>query len=106
MENLGLVLKVNAKDLKSLFMLQDRDYFSIDACNAIIERYEEIETIQEVDIVELCGIFEELEGNNGLMERAIEYDKSTFTVNQAKNLFKENSYIKKLSNGNYLIECY
>ena len=58
MENMGLVLKVNARDLKSLFVTYDRDYFSIEGCEKLIEIFEEFGTFQ-VDIIALCCQYSE-----------------------------------------------
>ena len=95
MENLGLVLKVNAKDLKSLFMLQDRDYFSIEGCEKLIEIFEELseeigKTFQ-VDIIALCCQY-------------AEYDNMQDFKNDYDDFSIEDMIYYELSNGHILVD--
>jgi len=54
-----LVKKLNAQELKEEFKSYDRDYYSLEACQAMIDMFEEYEADIELDIIALCGEFTE-----------------------------------------------
>lgn len=49
----------NAYELKEEFEKYDRDHYSLDAYDAIIDYYDQLDQNHELDVVELCSIFEE-----------------------------------------------
>jgi len=95
MENMGLVLKVNARDLKSLFVTYDRDYFSIEGCEKLIEIFEELseeigKTFQ-VDIIALCCQYSE-------------YDNMQDFKNDYDDIDIDNMVYYELSNNHILVD--
>ena len=52
-----LYIPVNAYYLKELFIKAERDYFSLEACEVIIEYFDDIS--EELDIIGLCCDFTE-----------------------------------------------
>lgn len=56
---MSLVKTFNANDLKQEFINFNRDYFSYQACEKIIELFEEDGTNSEIDIIGLCCDFNE-----------------------------------------------
>ena len=56
---MALVKTFNGADLKREFEAWDRDYYSLDACEKIVELFEECGGNVELDIVGLCGDFNE-----------------------------------------------
>lgn len=95
MKNLGLVLKINERDLKSLFVTYDRDYFSLEGCQKLIEIFEELseemgQTFQ-VDIIALCCQY-------------CEYDNFQDFKNDYYDIDIENMIYYKLSNNHILVD--
>lgn len=56
---MALVKTFNGADLKREFEAWNRDYYSLDACEKIVELFEECGGNVELDIVGLCGDFNE-----------------------------------------------
>ncbi len=45
----------NAYDLRDIFSNYDRDYFSLEGYDALIDFYDEIDPDMELDVIEICG---------------------------------------------------
>ena len=62
MKIMALVITIdNAWELKRRFEEANRDYFSLEACEAIINLFEETGTNTELDIIAICCDFTEAE---------------------------------------------
>lgn len=57
---MALVITIDNKyELKRRFEAANRDYYSLDACEALIELFDELEGNVELDIVGICGDYNE-----------------------------------------------
>jgi hypothetical protein len=119
-----LVKKImTAEDLKEEFIKFDRDYYSLEACQRIIEYFDEWEEPTELDIIALCCEFTEAsaeeickdysftfstDGRNGLtweelMEDEYERDHRDEWIDEGiMEKLNYESFAWRLENGNIL----
>jgi hypothetical protein len=50
---------ITARELKQEFIAYNRDYYSYEACEAIVDYFYELDVNVELDIIGLCGDFNE-----------------------------------------------
>lgn len=61
---MGLIKRINGDELKKEFEEWGRDYYSYEACDAMVEFYDSLGDDYELDIVAMCGEFTEWETNS------------------------------------------
>lgn len=70
MATLNIVTSINEYGLQREFKRMDRDYYSAEACNVMLEWMGEIHGDEPVDldIIELCGLFTEYDSVESLLD--------------------------------------
>lgn len=120
-------MTLNANDLKDLFRSWNRDYYSWEGVEALLEYYDEIDPNMEVDIIGICCDCTEYgDGAACTLDNLIDdycyaYDKNEYMQdnNIALSDFDKDDYITALidvlqdyttvlqvSNGNYIVFSY
>lgn len=59
-DNMGLIQRLDANDLKDIFRSRNRDYFSDEAYQFIVDYYDELGEDKELDVIEICCYFTEI----------------------------------------------
>ena len=57
---MGLIQRLDANDLKDIFRSRNRDYFSHEAYQFIVDYYDELGEDKELDVIEICCYFTEI----------------------------------------------
>lgn len=115
---------LNVYDLKKEFVEADRDYYSLDGLEALLDYYNEIDENMELDVIAICCdcteygentvcSFEDLKNDYGYLYPVDEWLDDN---NLSENEFDIDNYIKSLvevleektavlyiSNGNYIV---
>lgn len=95
-----LVKELDKYDLQREFQSYDRDYYSLDGYQAILDMFEELGGTQELDVIAICCDFNEED------EKEI---KNNYGLDEDDNLeryLNNNTFAVKLDNGNYLYQTF
>lgn len=66
---MGLIQRLDANDLKDIFRSRNRDYFSDEAYQFIVDYYDELGGDKELDVIEICSYFTEINKTlSGILE--------------------------------------
>ena len=57
---MGLIQRLDASDLKDISRSRNRDYFSDEAYQFIVDYYDELGKDKELDVIEICSYFTEI----------------------------------------------
>ena len=91
--------------LREEFISYDRDYFSLDGYQAILDLFEELDSNQELDVIAICCDFteesiEDIRSNYGLSEE--EYED----IEEVMDYLNYRTYAIELDNGNILYQSF
>lgn len=106
---MALMSRVTAASLQAEFADAGRDSYSADAYAAIVDYYEELGEDVELDVVAICGEWEEL-GSRELIETytdytAVENEGNIFVIDFSESAFIDlEDVIREVSNSRALIE--
>lgn len=97
----------NGNDLQEWFKRFDRDYYSIEAYDAMIELFEETKTNYELDVIALCCDFNEVTLEELINDYSIEIEEEEDLQEAVINYLDENcSYYRMLDNGNIFYQVF
>ena len=91
--------------LREEFLSYDRDYFSLDGYQAILDLFEELDSNQELDVIAICCDFteadiEDIRSDYGLSEE--EYED----IEEVMDYLNYRTYAIELDNGNILYQSF
>ena len=86
-----LVKELNKWDLQREFIAYDRDYYSLEGYEAIVNMFEELGSTQDLDVIGICGDFNESD------EDEIRSDYSISEDEEVMDYLNENTYAIELS---------
>ena len=99
----------NAYDLQNLFMTRNRDYYTIDGYNAIIDYFAEFDEPVELDVVAICCDFTESDPDDIIDDYSNLIEKEDYTdedgeidVDKLLDFLNYHTYATLLNNGNIL----
>lgn len=100
----------NAWDVKELHKRADRDYYSLDAYDALFKMFEE-SGLDEYDVIAWCCDFDELSLEDAKkyyyydLIDLVEFDADEDEIKEVFELYlDDHHFYYKLDNGNYLIQ--
>ena len=89
---------MNKYELKNEFIAYDRDYFSLEGYEAILEMFEDLGNDSELDVVAICCEFSEDD------EEDIRNDYNIPEDEEVEDYLNDNTLVYKLDNGNFLYQ--
>ena len=100
-----LYKKLNKYSLRDEFLSYDRDYFSLDGYQAILDLFEELDSNQELDVISICCDFteadiEDIRSDYGLSGE--EYED----IEEVMYYLNYRTYAIGLDNGNILYQSF
>lgn len=109
---MALVITIdNPYELKKRFEAANRDYFTIEACETLIEMFEEYGENIELDIVAICCDYTEetpeyiIDNYDNIEEIAEARDEDgEIDIEKLMNALNYHTYAVELSNGNILYQ--
>ena len=115
---------LNGNDLRKEFVDYDRDYYSLDGYDALLNFYDEIDENMELDVIAICGDcteysdyatcdIDDMIGNYGYIYTKEEYmsdnditsedfDQEDY-ISELINRIEHRTTVLKLKNGGYII---
>ena len=93
-------------DLQKEFKSYDRDYYSLDGYQAILDLFEEIGDSQELDVIAICCDFTELEPNEIIDEYGIEIEDDEDEMEAVMEYLNSNTLAYELDNGAILYQAF
>lgn len=111
---MALVITINNKyELKRRFEAANRDYYSLDACEALIEMFEEYEGDTELDVVAICCDYNEedpeyiLDNYDHLDEfEDVKDEDGEIDIDALMEALNYYTYAVLLDNGNILYQAF
>jgi len=104
---MALIKKINAMSLFETFQNSTlrKDSFSYDACEAIVEFYEELDGDTEMDLVCICGEFTEYaSAKEAAEDYFVEDEIKEASEDDCIDLFNSKGvWFQRLKNGNFLL---
>ena len=89
---------MNKYELKNEFIAYDRDYFSLEGYEAILEMFEDLGNDSELDVIAICCEFSEDD------EEDIRNDYNIPEDEEVEDYLNDNTSVCKLDNGNFLYQ--
>ena len=93
-------------DLQKEFKAYDRDYYSLDGYQAILDLFEEIGDSQELDVIAICCDFTESEPSDIIAEYGIEIEDDEDEMEIVMKYLDYNTWAEKLNNGAILYQAF
>jgi len=99
--------KLDGHDLKREFENYNRDYYSIEACNELVDYYTQFNENVELDVIGICCDWTEYDEQNLITDYEYllddDFDDDEEKLDEIISEIEYNTTIIYLDNGNYLV---
>jgi chaperonin GroEL (HSP60 family) len=92
----------SGKEMRDIFKDCDRDYYSLDAYQALYEYYHELDDI-ELDVVAICCDWDELSIDDAISEYSIDLSNITDDDGEITDVDKEKLVLDYLTDRTYAV---
>jgi hypothetical protein len=91
-----------ANQLKQEFISYNRDYYSYEACEAIVDYFYELDVNVELDIIGLCGDFNEDTLDEIINNYFIDIKEEEYKEEEVMNYLQDNTWAVKTTDNKIL----
>lgn len=96
----------NGNELQRYFQEADRDYYSIEAYDAMVELFEDSETNYELDVIAICCDFNELTLEEFINDYSVEVEEEDLEEAVINYLDNNAGYYRMLDNGKVFYQVF